>query len=548
VLVLIVFGTAVAVGFTWGLPGPDTWCVDSISPRSCGLGAIVETYWPGHFHTYPPLHMLLLTLLSLPWMALAVLRVGTRQDALEAELVRPLYMTAIETSARLVAGAMALATVYATMLLWRRIAGRRVAIGAGIVLVGNAIFVYYAHTGNLEVPYLFWTALALVEIDRVASGEPRETQALLCATAAVLTKDQAAAVLILPVAFYLVLVPWRERRAPILRPELVRGVLFSVAAYAVVSGALVNFTGFVRRLAFLFGPASQTWAGYPRSLAGTLWLVRDSLLAVPHFGSWPLAALAVLGVGLAALSRQGRTRLLLPLTAAVSFALFFNLSARRSEDRFLLPQSILLGPYAALALERALAARGERPRWPRPLVFAIVLAALLPALVGVASIDATLLGDPRYAAEKYLATMAPGTSIEVVGSTKFLPRLPRSLVATRPGIEPTSDRQRMADVRELVDPAMDPRPRAPRLIVLATELSKVEMTEMPKAPPGYGLSTYRDALSRSFLRRLLEGSFGYSRVFRARCSLPWPLECREVHGSTGGELWIYAPASSDPRL
>ena len=60
----------------WGLPGTSTWAVDSISPRSCGLGAIVETYWPGHFHTYPALHMGLLTILSLPWLALAALRVG----------------------------------------------------------------------------------------------------------------------------------------------------------------------------------------------------------------------------------------------------------------------------------------------------------------------------------------------------------------------------------------------------------------------------------------------------------------------------------------
>ncbi len=557
-LVLIAFGTCVAVGFTWGLPGPDTWCVDSISPRSCGLGAIAETYRPGHFHTYPPLHMWLLTLLSLPWMAVAAIRVGTNQDALEAELLRPLYMTGIETSARLVAGAMAVATVYGTMLLWKRIADRRVALGAGIVLVGNAIFVYYAHTGNLEVPYLFWTTLALVEIDRVASGESRETKALLYSTCAVLTKDQAAAALFLPLLLYVVLLPWRARGAPILRRELVQPVLFSLGGYAVVSGALVNPTGFVRRLAFLFGPASQTWAGYPRTVAGTLSLARDALLALPHFGSWPIAVLAVVGVGLAALSPVRRARLLLPLTAAVSFTVFFNLSARRTEDRFLLPQSVLLAPYAALALERALVAplqrfreadqsRGTRSWWPRALVLAAGAAALLPALLGVASLDATLLADPRYAAEKYLAAIAPGTPIEVVGSTKYLPRLPSGLVATRPGVEPLSDRQRMAGVRELVDPAMDPRPRAPRLIVLATELSKIEMAELPKAPLGYGLSTYHDTVSRSFLRRLLEGSFGYLRVFRARCSLPWPLECREVHGSTGGELWIYAPASSgDP--
>ena len=42
--ILLAFGLAVAVGCTWGLPGSDAWCADSISPRSCGLFAIAETY------------------------------------------------------------------------------------------------------------------------------------------------------------------------------------------------------------------------------------------------------------------------------------------------------------------------------------------------------------------------------------------------------------------------------------------------------------------------------------------------------------------------
>src|SRR5271154_5904052 len=76
-LVLLVAAIGIAVGSGWGLPGSDSWAADSISPRSCGLGAIVETYAPGHFHTYPPLHMALLSVLSVPWMALAAMRVGT---------------------------------------------------------------------------------------------------------------------------------------------------------------------------------------------------------------------------------------------------------------------------------------------------------------------------------------------------------------------------------------------------------------------------------------------------------------------------------------
>lgn len=540
--VLAAFGVFVAVGLMWGLPGPDTWCVDSVSPRSCGLGAIAETYRPGHFHTYPPLHMAILTLISLPWMGLAASRVGTSAELLRAELLHPLYMTGIEVSARLVAAAMGAGVVWNTMRLWKRIGGRFAGVVAGAVVASNATLVYYAHTGNVDVPYLFWASWALVEIDRVAVGEPRGLQALLLSTCAVLTKDQAAAMLALPILLYVLIRPSLERRASMVRPDVVRGALGSAAIYAILSGAVLNPTGFRSRIAFLFGPASKTWEEYPRTLAGRGALAWDALRAVPHFGSWTMAALALLGVGLATFSRDQRARLLLPLTAAVSFTLLFNLNALRSDDRFLLPQSILLLPYAALAIDRAKHVTFgplDGAPWAIVLLAAVSVCAFAPALLGVASLDGTLLADPRYAAERFLGSFAAGTRIEVLGSTKFLPRLPTRLIAVRPGVEPISDRQEMAGVNELVDPEMDPRPRAPALIVLATELSRLDMTAVPVKPAGYGLSTYQDATTRRLLRRLADGSLGYTRIFRSACTLPWPLECRTVHGSTAGEVWIY---------
>lgn len=541
---LATFGLFAAVGLTWGLPGPDTWCVDSMSPRSCGLGAIAETYRPGHFHTYPPLHMAILTVVSLPWIGLAASRAGTSLDLLRPELLHPLYMTGIEGGARLIAAAMATGVVWNTMRLWKRIAGPLAGIGAGAVVASNATLVYYAHTGNVDVPYLFWTSWALVEIDRIAAGERREGHALLLATCAVLTKDQAAAVLAFPIGIYVLAVPWLERRATIFRSDLVRGALGSAAVYAIASGAVFNPTGFKRRLAFLFGPASRTWEEYPRTAWGRGELAWDALRSLPHFSSWPVAALAVIGVGLAMRSSAKRARRLLPLSAAVSFTLLFNLGALRTEDRFLLPQSLLLLPYAALAFERAATATHLRGgRRLAALLAAAAALALAPAVLGVASLDGTLLVDPRYAAEKFLATFPAGTRIEVLGSIKFLPRLPSRLVAARPGVEPVADRQETSGVLELVDARMDPRPRAPELIVLATELSKVAMTEPPTRSSGFGLSTYQDATTRALLGRLADGSLGYTRVFRATCLLPWPLACRSVHGSTGGEVWIYGLAS-----
>jgi hypothetical protein len=542
-VVLHGFALAIAVGCAWGLPGTDSWAADSISPRSCGLGAIAETYWPGHFHTYPPLHTLLLTLLSLPWMGLAASRVGLHVDALEPELVKPLYMTAIEASARAVTAAMAVGIVAVTMASWTRTAGRRAGIAAGVAAACDATFVYYAHTGNLDVPCVFWVVLAVAEAQRVVAGEPREPRMWLYAACAVLTKDYAAGALVGAVPFALAVALRRASsssgaasRGAVARRSL-QGALAAAALYLVVSGALVNPTGFAKRVAFLLGPASQSWSPYPHGLAGAWAVTIDAAASLPRFGSWPLAAAALAGL-VVAFTVRGRwdgAQLGVPVAAAVAFAVVFDLGARRTEERFLLPQAVLLMPFAGLAFERAWA-------W-RPL-FAVLgaLVSLLPALLGVASMDATLLADPRYGAEAYLAALPAGTRVEVYGGPIFLPRIPRQLAASRPGVEPLLDRQRIDGVTEIVDPAMDLRARSPDVVVLSTELSSESVTEPPARPLPFGTIGYHDAASHRMLRGLYDGSLGYRRAGTFRCTLPWPLACRRIHDSTAGEVWIYARA------
>ena len=134
--------------------------------------------------------MALLTLTSLPWVALAAARVGIiDRAALESALIEPrTVMTPVEICARLVALAMFAGMVWNVTALFTRIAGKRGGIAAGAIVVTNATLVYYAHTGNLEVPYLFWASWALLELDRVLAGEARELQAMAAVTCAVLTK------------------------------------------------------------------------------------------------------------------------------------------------------------------------------------------------------------------------------------------------------------------------------------------------------------------------------------------------------------------------
>ncbi len=529
--VLVAFVIASLIGVGWGMPGTDSWAADTLSPRSSGLAAVVESYTPGHFNHYPPLHYLVLTLLSLPWILAGVAHAGSGTAAIEAELIEPVYMTGIELTARAVAIVMAAFVLWNTMRLWTRLLGARGGLAAGVLVGLNAVFVYYAHTGNLEVPYLFWSTWALIEIDRVLEGEAREPHALLLATAAVLTKDQAAGIFLLTVPIALLIARPKE----ILRRSLWKGAALSVGLYALVSGALVNPTGFARRIAHLVGPASQDWAKYPKGVAGNAAILRDASLAIPHFTSWPVALAAAVGVGLVVTRRAGKDRLraLLPLVSAVSFTLFFTLGARQTEDRFLLPQSILFFPYAAVTFE--LVASKVRARG---VLAAATLAALVPAVLGVASMDATLLVDARYEAERFLTSLPPATKVEVYGGPHFLPRLPRDLTLARVGTDAPSGRSRIPGVVEVLDPNLDVRMRDPEVIVLSSEFSDAEAGTSEKRPR-YGVLSYTDETSRRFFAQLTDGSLGYDRVVRARCIVPWPLHCRELHGSTGREVWIF---------
>ncbi len=536
-LALVPLALGIFVACWWGLPNTDTWVADSVSPRTCGLGAIVETYWPGHFHNYPPLHTAILTVFSLPWILLAAARAGVSQDALQAELVKPLYMTAIEASARIVAAAMALATVWLVKDLWTRLVSKRAGVAAALVVATNATYVYYAHLGNLEVPYLFWLALALREMDRVMCGEAREKHVMLIAAAAALTKDQAAAALLVPIPIALAIVPKFGENKPIFRKNSILAVALSVAVFALASGMIINPSGYHERLAYLFGPASKPWAEVPPGAYGSLLLVRDALLATPKFTSWPIAVAALVGLVLAASRDRGvhRARVLMPALAALSFWIFFNMGARRTEDRFLLPASLFLLPYASVTFD--LAAR-KWSAFGAPMLAAISLA-LAPAIYGVVVIDATMLEDPRYVAEDWLRKLPAGTHVEVYGSAQYLPRLPPDLVYARPGIEPLGDRRLIPNVTEILDPDLDPSKRNPNVIVLATELSTEGMTSEIAGPPPPAWMSYRDPKSHAFFRGLRDGSLGYDRAFVARCTLPWGAACREIHHSTGGEVWIY---------
>ena len=234
--------------------------------------------------------------------------------------------------------------------------------------------------------------------------------------AAVATKDQAYGWFALSVPLY----AWLARgRVPAgaLRPALAAGA----AAYAVLSGAIFNPTGFVTRVRLLSGTNSQDWRQYARGAAGVLHNLRDiGAHQAEFFWPWPVVALAWAGVALAFRGREGRAQRALLLAAAVSSILAFTLVVARCEHRFVLPLAAALAGYAGIAAAESLRALRSRVNLPLA-ALALATFALLPG-ARYAALAATQWGDARRNVEALLARLPRGAKVEVYGPMVYWPR------------------------------------------------------------------------------------------------------------------------------
>src|SRR5262245_2910521 len=97
------------VGLFWGLPASDGWDNDGIAPRDI-LPGLASTFTPGDFYTYPPVHLALLAVLTLPVTVVAIVRAPGPLSVASVvkEILAPGYMTAFAATARVVSLVMSL--------------------------------------------------------------------------------------------------------------------------------------------------------------------------------------------------------------------------------------------------------------------------------------------------------------------------------------------------------------------------------------------------------------------------------------------------------
>jgi len=584
--ILVVVALVHGIGIGWGLPASDAWDNDGVAPRDF-LAGLAATYTPGRFYTYPPVHLALLAVVTLPIVLVAALRSPSLAlPDLIAEILKVPYMTALASVARCVSLLMSLAIVLFLARIAEEIrAGqlglappeieaprsrrwldgswsderiRRVGWCVAAFAGANVSLTYYAHTSNLDVPYLFWATWAFLVFSRaIARREPRLLRrAAVLAILAIGTKDQAYAMFLLslPIALVLFVIvdPWARMQRVRIAKEAGIAMAKATALFAIIDAAIVNPTGFIARVRFLTGSASQDFVEYTRDWTGRIGLLAD---AGRYFHlQYPKIFLVVIAAGLvhamvrtrrAPVERRGGASVLalLPLLVAVSFTVTFNWTSLRSNARFLLPQALMLAIYGGAMIESLVFAASRGVRWAMRVTAATGAAVALHACIAV---DVNLLFDPRYDAEAWLrAHVRPGETIETYGLNVYLPRFPKDARVIRVGPEPLEKRNPLPGIEEVEAAYGDAPSRDARWIVLSTGWGwrylippdLVLNTGRQLAPTQHRSAT--DEAATEWFARLVSSSAAFTLVHESMYPLEELFPVHDVHGTSARPVWIY---------
>ncbi|MGH9336946.1 MAG: ArnT family glycosyltransferase, partial [Vicinamibacteria bacterium] len=396
------------MGIWWGLPSKYGWAVDELHPRVVLSG--IETRFSGDWHqpAYPPLHYYILAASYLPVLAL--------------EVVDPLSVaghTLFFGLGRLISVAMGVGIVLLLYRIGREVFDSRSGLFAALAMALAAPFVYYSKTANLEVPLLFWFLLSLFFFLRVVRREELRDYLgfTLSAVLAMVTKDQAYAFYVLPLAA-LLLKRTREEGS-LLGALTERRLLFSmvlgVATFLALHNVIFNYRGFVHHVEEILW-ARGHYSHFEASAGQQLGMLRQTLVHLGFTLGWPLFAASALGLVLAFRERKTRTAPLWLVLFGLSYYSFFIAPVLSTWLRYALPLAALLALFAG-AGSAFLWSRGA---WAR----GAVVVALLYSFGRAASLDALLLQDSRYHAERWLFQHATGGEVVgYMGPEYYLPRL-----------------------------------------------------------------------------------------------------------------------------
>jgi hypothetical protein len=232
---------------------------------------------------------------------------------------------------------------------------------------------YYSRTGNVDVPMMAFTAIAIAAFASALRRPPSPAIALVLGCAAgfaLATKEQTIGVFLAIAPVLLVQHAVRAGRAGWWRPRVWKipalAIFGLVVAFGMGSGLFVDPTRFFAHLEFMQGRLDLVRAGGiafvpipDRSLRGSVELLRILGTFAAQVLSLPGLLLGVAGIALAIWRDRRAALLALP---ALSYLTLLFLAARTGQLRYLLPATFVIGLFAGWVLSQAWAARNRGVR------------------------------------------------------------------------------------------------------------------------------------------------------------------------------------------
>ncbi len=336
-------------------------------------------------------------------------------------------------SGRLMTLLMAAGTLMAVYFFARTLWGRGVGVITTALTAVNYLMVYYARTGNTDVPAFFWTSLGMVVFAHVLTSGltvPRAAAIAVCAGLGIATKDQAV-VFFLPAAVTFLVPGISAPRGLYPTKELLAGLAAFLVAYAFGTGTMFDpgrHVEYVRRLLFSdqIGFMGYYFPTRERTLAGVAGLAGDygrSLVA-----SISLPVLVAAAAGAWHLGRRSPKLLVILLPIATLF-LIVVMPMGYMVRRYCLPLTLIFDALAAYWIA-SLYDGGKRA------VAGVVLAVALGyRLLIAADLSYAQHYETRYQASEWFREHArAGDQVESCGSSYTQPYLDASIISRlRPG-------------------------------------------------------------------------------------------------------------------
>ncbi|MFQ5592041.1 MAG: ArnT family glycosyltransferase [Phycisphaerae bacterium] len=432
-LVIGVVGVALYLpGITWGVPGTVSWSQDTIAGVRT-LGAVAE--WPAQWKgRYAPLHYLILDAAYMPvieyWNATGQRTVDPSTNKATLKPPHPPKIGLLIMIARVVTVCMAVATALGLWFAARLLTSDDLAAGlAAAALMISAVFTYFAHLGNVDVPAMCWFAWSVFFYVRLLQGRRLRDAAVLglFASLAIGTKDATAGVY--PGMAVVLLAAetgryaremswWRALLRAVFQVRWFIGLALCAVPYLLLYNAFAHPDRYVERIRYWLDPPPGTLHAAQHRYENQLQLMWAAVRYTAGGIGWPM--LFAMGASIAYFVRCHRANAFVIIVPAVSYYLAVVVPIDFVYSRFLLPPLALL--YIAVGFSGAALIRSQRlSAWARVGLCCLVL---VPSIAYAAAIDLEMINDSRYDAEEWFReNVPPASNVGAFSPGQYLPRL-----------------------------------------------------------------------------------------------------------------------------